>query len=464
METVFLIGSYVIGISAAIHALLKTREARSALIWVAICLFMPVFGALFYTIFGVNRVKKVSQNWRSYGFSQLYYDEKAEKYQRLSESYPAQHKNSIKSGDRLLKNQIRFGCKIEPLFDAKAAYPAMIEAIQNAQESVFLMSYIFSSKGMGQDIIQALVDAVRRKVDVKVLIDGVGALYSRPSTYRILQKNGVAVQLFLSPFHSLRGFLFLNMRNHAKIMVIDSKLSFTGGMNIRDEGAMHDIHFKCQGPIVGSLQDVFLNLWYFNRREAGEIHSVFYDDAPRGNALVRAVDNGPYQDYPHVVLRMIQAFNDARAKIRIMTPYFVAGNALVAALISARLRGVEVEFILPEKNNLSFVKGATEALLPTLLKFGVKFYYRQGIFAHNKVLIVDEDYVCIGSANLDTRSFILNFELNLEVYDLSLAGTLIEDFNTVKKASRKITLDWLESRGFIIKLRNAFYRLFTPYL
>ena len=147
-----------------------------------------------------------------------------------------------------------------------------------------------------------------------------------------------------------------------------------------------------------------------------------------------------------------------------MTPYFIIDSALGSALTQASLRGVAVELILPESNNLSFVKGATEALLPTLLNFGIKVYYRQGHFAHTKLFIVDDVYVFLGSSNMDTRSFYLNFEFNLEVYNKALSNQLIAHFEQIKKLSTEITCEWLQKQKFIIKLRNSICKLFSPYL
>lgn len=446
----------------AIHALFRAREPRSALIWVVICLFIPLFGVLFYAVFGINRVKTVKKKWHSHGVLQILQDEDAP-YTTLSQNLPKVYKHWIQSGDRLLKEPIQTGCEITPLFDGAQTYPAMIEAIRNAKESIFLVTYIFNNEGRGAEMIEALAEAVARKVEVKVLIDGIGALYSWPSVYHMLKKRHVPVQLFLSPFKSIRGFLFLNMRNHAKILTVDGKIGFTGGMNIRDEG-IHDLHFKCEGPIVGSLQDTFFSLWYFADHERPKERLLFYDDTPKGSALVRGIDNGPYQDFPHILLRLVEAVNQAKRHVRIMTPYFVVGNVLSSALIAARLSGVEVELILPENNNLSFVKGATEASLSPLLKYGIRVYYRKGAFSHTKIALVDEVYVFLGSSNLDTRSFLLNFEYNLEVYDTKLALELIANFELVKKTSRRITNAWLQKQNFLIKFRNACFKLFSPYL
>ncbi len=460
--TLFVLLFYLIGIAGAAHALLKAREPRSALIWVTICLFLPLLGTLCYTLFGINRMKKVTQRWHSYGFSQILragHHRWAPNIVKL----PAEYESLLYSGNAFLKTAICTGCKISPLFDAEEAYPAMIKAIRDAKESIFLVSYIFSSSALGHEFVEALADAVARKVEVKVLIDGVGVLYTWPLTYRQLKKRGIPVRLFLSPFHSLRGFLFLNMRNHAKILVMDGKLGFTGGMNITAK-ALHDVHFQCEGSIVGTLQEVFLNLWYFAHLEKETPRFLFYDDSVKGNAIVRGIDSGAYCDFPSIAYRLLAAMGTAKKHIRIMTPYFVVGQIMASALMLARFRGVEVEIILPEKNNLSFVKGATEALLPSLIKQGVQFYYRQGAFAHTKIAIVDDCFVCLGSSNLDTRSFLLNFEFNLEVYDEVLAHSLIQHFESIKQNSRFITAKSLQAQSFVIKFRNALCKLFSPYL
>lgn len=462
IDTLLVIFSYLLGISGALHALFKTREPRSALIWVAVCLLIPIIGVLLYAIFGVNRVKRVTQNWHSRGFLQLLHEDEGE-HKALSHDFPNAYKIWIESGDRLIKEPVQMGCEFIPLFDGKEAYPEMLAAIRSAKESIFLVTYIFSSHGFGAEIIDALAEAVERKVEVKVLIDGVGALYTWPSAYRQLKRKRVPVRLFLSPFHSLRGILLLNMRNHAKILTVDGKIGFTGGMNILDE-PIHDLHFKCTGPILGELQDTFFDLWYFSAREIPKERLLLYDDTPRGNAIARGIDNGPYQDFPHILVRLIESINQAKKHVRIMTPYFVVGNVLNWTLIAARLRGIEVELILPENNNLSFVKGATEANLPPLLKYGIKVYYSQGEFAHTKVSMVDDIYVFLGSSNLDTRSFLLNFEFNVEVFDAKLAGQLISYFDSVKKNSRRITNAWLRQQNFIVKFRNACFKLFSPYL
>lgn len=462
VESLVVFFVYLIGMLAALHAVLRARDPRSAVIWLAICLLLPLLGALLYALLGINRVSRVTQTWHSHGFSNPT-DLHHPALEPLDKILLPADWALLESGSAFLKTAICQGCQITPLIDTHAAYQAMLAAIEAAKDSIYLVTYIFSASGAGAEIIEALQRAIARKVEVKVLIDGLGSLYSWPQAYHRLKRKKVPVRLFLSPLRSLRGFKFLNLRCHSKIMVVDGRIGFTGGMNIVAR-PLHDLHFQCEGAIVGTLQDVFLNMWYFSGREYEPPRLLFYDDSIRGSAVARGIDNGPYQDFSHLSYRLSAAINQARHHIRIMTPYFVVGSMISSALINACFRGVSVEIILPEKNNLSFVKGATEAILPLLLTYGVKFYYRQGAFAHSKIVIVDETYVLLGSSNLDTRSLFLNFEFNLEVYDRTLASQLITHFEAIQKHSREITNSWLQAQSFIIKLRNAFCKLCSPYL
>lgn len=469
----FVVFSYFLGIATAIHALFKKENPRSALIWVCLCLFVPFFGAAIYIIFGVNRIKLVSQEWHSYGL----YGTQINKVQNHTPLFNTENlslalQNLTHVGNSLFKNKIIPDCEVTPYFDGTEAYPAMLEAINFAKERIYLSTYIFGSRAVGKMFIEALGDAAKRGVEVKVLIDGIGSLYTFPSAKRKLKKLGVQAKLFLAFGLSFNSLRYLNLRNHAKILVVDGSIGFTGGMNIHeynrakaDEAPkIHDLHFRIEGPIVGDLQDAFLRNWYFATKKKPE-QQVYFDDRPKGSMATRAVATGPYQDMPLAQLLLIAAVNAAKSHVRIMTPYFIIGSSLNTALVEAALRGVNVELILPESNNLSFVKGATESMLPSLLKFGVKAYYRQGHFAHSKIFIVDDQYVFLGSANMDTRSFYLNFEFNLEVYSQGCAQTLINHFENIKTLnSREITISWLQKQNFVIKFRNSICKLFSPYL
>lgn len=466
---------HICGIIAAVHALLTKRDPRAALGWMLLSLLIP-FGFLLYLIFGINRVKAVVTHWESRGFHDLrQVDPRLEVAGDTFEHALYQLKafrDLQATGDHICKGRVMSGCAITVLHDGTQAYPEMIAAIQAAKSSVYLSTYIFGTGAVGEQFVEALSAAEQRGVEVKVLIDGVGALYSWPTAYRKLKRRGVTVALYLPPFGGWYQFIHMNLRNHRKILVVDGTLGFTGGMNIHSENVsvgghapkIHDLHFRVEGPIVGFLQDVFLKAWYFSVKGSEVKKVVYYDNSPKGTALCRGIASGPHHALPQIERILCAAINAASRTIRIMTPYFIAGPLISSALASASLRGVVVEIVLPESNNLSFVKGASEAILPGLLQYGVRFFYRRGNFAHTKLFIVDDFCALIGSSNVDIRSLYLNFEFNLEIYDAGVVSELIAHFDGVKGNSRSITLAYLQSQSWLVRTRNAVLRLFSPYL
>lgn len=472
----FVVLIQLIGIVAGIHALLNKADPRAALGWTAICIGVPAIGVVLYLLFGVNRVSVVAKHWESRGrwrIDQHQYTLSAEKATQLGQ----QEKLKIlaplnKTADIVCDYPLLKQNSIQVLYDGAQAYPAMLSAMDEAKETLFLSTYIFSSRAVGQSFIDALVAARRRGVDVKVLIDGIGAFYNFPSAYRTLKRHGVQVSLFLHPFKIWYHTLHLNLRNHRKSLIVDGRVAFAGGMNIRKHHAavgtalipkIRDIHFKMKGAIVGQLQDVFLKDWYFNTKQSPE-NVVYFNNTPQGEAMIRAIASGPQQSYAQLQSMLLAALSCAKTSIRIMTPYFVPDQSVISALNTAALRGLKIDIILPKKNNVFYIKGASEAILPELIKQGVSFYYRLGEFSHIKLFLVDERCAFIGSSNIDNRSLRLNFELDFEVYDQALCQELNHYFEEVKLTSMRITNKMLQSRLFIVKLRNAFYKLFSPYL
>jgi cardiolipin synthase A/B len=265
--------------------------------------------------------------------------------------------------------------------------------------------------------------------------------------------------------------IHLNLRNHRKLLVVDGQLGFAGGMNIGDRhlaaldkpGRVIDLHFAIRGPVVGEMLEIFLEDWHFATGE--KFAPLLYPPvAEGGEAFCRAISAGPNEDFEKLAWLLIGAFNCARHRVAIMTPYFIPERALVAAINAATLRGVEVVIILPEKNNLPFLKWASRAYLWEFLQYGTRVFYQPPPFVHSKLLLIDDQYALLGSANLDPRSLRLNFELNIEVYDRALVAELRKHFDTVRQNSREVFLADLDGRPLPVKLRDAFAKLFSPYL
>jgi cardiolipin synthase len=262
------------------------------------------------------------------------------------------------------------------------------------------------------------------------------------------------------------------LRNHRKILVVDGEVAFTGGMNLGDRHLVAssdnhrpvvDAHFRVHGPVVTQIEDVFLADWTFVTG-AGPAQPPRPVQERHGDAICRAVVDGPDEDLDSLVTILVGAISSARTSVAIMTPYFLPTPGICAALQAAALRGVAVDVILPDDNNLPFVDWATRNMLGELLHRGVRVYYQPPPFAHSKLFLVDEHYAQVGSANMDPRSLRLNFELVVEVYDEAFTGTLAEHFRSIKAKSTELTIADLDGRPIHVKARDAIAWLFSPYL
>lgn len=479
MELFWVIILYFISALAALHVLLYKRDPRSALGWIAVCLGLPGVGALLYVLLGLNRIRNRARRWQDCGRGIHSTAEPQETAAPLAPPYQTQNYQLLRQlSDRVARRPLIRGNLVQPLFNGDQAYPEMLAAIQGAQSSIALSTYIFDTQKTGRNFVEALTQAAKRGVEVRVLIDGLGGLYSWPRAYRLFKGSAVKVSRFL-PFTLLRRGLHFNLRNHRKLLIVDGTIAFTGGMNISQRhvhqwgessptgvlaaGPVVDIHFKVEGPVAGQMQEAFREDWNFATDETFQGRS-YPATVSGGESLCRGISAGPNETYEKLVWIVVGALNCARQRVSIMTPYFIPDRTMVSALNAAVLRGVEVEIVLPLKNNLPFVHWASRGSFWELLEYGVKLYYTPGPFVHSKLLLMDDHYALIGSANMDPRSQRLNFEFNLEVYDEALNTQLRDHFDCVRQASQPVTLNEIEERPVIVKLRDNLFRLFSPFL
>ena len=477
-EVVILLAVHALSWFVVAHALLHKRDPRAALGWIAAALFLPLVGALLYFTIGISRV-----------------DSRAAKLMNRAASLAGEHRRRLSGDSALSPSQqcalrseeltIRFalasvgekvtgrklvgGNALTPLFNGEEAYPAMLDAIREAGSEVFLSSYIFNNGVVGRAFVAELANAARRGVDVRVLVDGIGGLYSLRAPWRGLHTQGVRVARFLPPRITPWHFS-INLRNHRKILVCDAIVGFTGGMNICDNHLValpaprrvRDVHFACRGPLVEQLRDAFLLDWGFVTGYYEEPKAGCQDE--NGDCLCRIVLEGPgtATDQLHDILCAV--ITGAKRRVCLMTPYFLPTHELIGSLRAAALRGVRVDVLLPETNNLPYMHWATRHLLPQLLQAGVHVVYQPGPFAHTKLLLIDDAYAQIGSANLDQRSLRLNFEVNVEVFDTTFARQMRAFFDIDFQSGKSITSEELRGAALPIRLRDAFFWLFSPYL
>ena len=456
----------LISTGSALHALLNKREPAAAFGWIAFCLLFPVVGPIFYYFLGINRIRTRALQLRG----ELTGGD-PDPQDHLPERIPPAFRTQAQMSSAVSGRPISHGNAIESLYGGEAAYPAMIDAIENASDQVFLSTYIFESNESGQQFVEALGAARDRGVDVRVLLDGAGEWYSWPRIRYALRRRGVPVARFLPP-QLVPPSPLINLRNHRKLLVVDGHTAFTGGMNIGDrhlvnrpgsKEGIRDIHFHLEGPLAEQLEGVFLDDWEFitRRRDTPQRSGPLVE---AGDALCRVLLDGPNEDLNRLTMVLVGAVAAARDHVAIMTPYFLPPRELVAALQAAAVRGTRVDIVLPGHNNLPFMHWATRNMLWELVKWGVRVYYQSGSFDHSKLFVVDGQYTQVGSANLDPRSLRLNFEVVVEVYDSRFGGAMAEHIENCRRASRRVTLAELDERPLLPRIRDALAWLFTPYL
>jgi cardiolipin synthase len=465
----------VVAAIASGHVVIFKRDTSTAIAWVGLIWLAPLLGVLLYIWLGVNRIERRAQLLR--GEPRLNYSHDPDVVISAGEIRDhlrgkGSHLISLASlvAD-LTARPLMKGNRLTPLFNGDEAYPAMLGAMRDASTSISLSTYIFDDDTAGQKFVDVLAEAVARRVQVRVLIDDVGASYSWPSIVRRLHHRNVTVGRFLPKF-APRLLRYSNLRNHRKILVVDGRIGFTGGINIRQDNCLddnprspiRDIHFRVEGPVVAQLQETFSDDWDFCTQErlAGEVW--FPKLSAVGEVLARGVSDGPDEDFDKLRMTLHGAIACAQRSVLVATPYFLPNSDLINALCVAAMRGIELHVLLPRVNNLPYVQWASNAQLWQVLERGCRVWMTPGPFDHSKLMVVDGAWTLVGSGNWDPRSLRLNFEYNLEAYDLDFAGRMEQHLRERIAESQPVTLGAMNGRSLPIKLRDGAARLFSPYL
>ncbi|MEN0076230.1 MAG: phospholipase D-like domain-containing protein [Paracraurococcus sp.] len=457
-----------IGLSALVtgHVLLRKREVGTAIGWIGLAWLSPFLGSALYYLLGINRVRRRA----------LSLDRGEDAAQSAVPEPPGVELDATlaaidRTARRVSRRRALPGNAIALLRCGDEAYPRMLAAIEAATTSLRLSSYILRDDAAGAPIIDAVIRAQARGVAARVLIDGIGGGYFLSPAYRRLRRNGVPAARFLhSPLPW--NMPFLNLRSHKKILVIDDALGFAGGLNIGAEnllarGPAHpvrDTHFELRGPVVAQLAAAFDADWHFATGTPAPpaAPAPSHPAPPAGGAIARVVTSGPDQDIEKIEVVLLQAITCARDSIRIMTPYFLPDDRLIAALALAALRGVTVDIVVPERSNHRTVDWAMRAHVGPLLAAGCRIWWNPPPFDHTKLMVVDEVWSLIGSSNWDLRSLRLNFELDLEIYDAASAA-LIAGLIDARRRQR-LSAGTLAHRSLPAQLRDAAMRLALPYI
>jgi cardiolipin synthase len=456
---------------ASAHALLHKRDSRAAALWVGIVWLVPALGPILYLTLGINRIRRHAASLGVHNTISRPVPENLGEPEQLE---AAQHLKMLsRVVSRVVGQPLMPGNAIQPLINGDEVFPAMLSAIESAKKSISLCTYIFDNDASGEEFVAALGRAVKRGVQVRVLVDAAGARYSWPSIIHKLRHEKIVCARFLpsSIFAPWRAAT-INLRNHRKILVVDGRIGFSGGINIRHGNVLalnprrpiQDLHFRFEGPAVVQLQEAFVNDWAFTTKEVLEGEDWFPEMAESGDVVARVITDGPDADFEKLRWTLLAALAEAQTSVQIITPYFLPDMAIIIALNLAALRGVRVDILLPAKNNLPFVHWASRSMWWQVLERGCHIWLMPPPFDHSKLMIVDGHWVLIGSANWDARSLRLNFELNVECYGPNFARLMGKIVEKKLKGAREVTLKDVDGRPVASKLRDAVMRLFGPFL
>lgn len=446
------------------HALKYVRDTKAAIGWIGFSWIMPITGFILYFMFGINRVTRKAQKLANHRLWSHKIIQNNFCYLVQGHFYPL-----AKVVESFTKRALLKGNDIDIYHNGDEAYPVMLEAINSAQTCVFLSSYILKSDDVGKKFADAIINAQKRGAVVRVLVDGIGSGYFHCPIAKYLRAHDVKIDRFMHTFLPWK-MAFINLRTHKKILVVDGKIGFIGGLNIaavnvlsrHPKNPVADTHFQVKGPIVHELTEAFLQDWFFITSEKLDEKLFFPEVKEEGNMVCRIITAGPDSDMEKIKYTMMQAISLARKSIRIMTPYFLPDDRFLSLLCMAAIRGVEIDIITPERSNQFLVDWARNINNKLPLKYGCKIWLSKPPFNHSKLMVIDRLWSFVGSSNIDMRSLRLNFEVNMEVYHEDFAAK-IDDFIALHK-NKLLTLEELEDRFALTKLRDATTRLLLPYL
>ena len=386
---------------------------------------------------------------------------------QLDHTYPVHDPQFLRSMGHLIGPAILASNHVSALINGNQIFPAMLESIRNARKSIDLETYIYWSGDIGQQFAEALAERARAGVKVHVLIDWVGSRKVDSRDLQLMREAGVEVVKHnpLVWFNLAR----LNHRDHRKLLIVDGKIGYIGGAGLADiwqgnaDAPKHwrDTQFRLEGPAVGQMQAAFMDNWMKTTGRVLETEDYFPELQPAGEDLAQVFFSSPRDGTESVRLMYLLAIAAATKNIRLSASYFVPGELTTEELVDASRRGVNVEIIVPgAKTDVPVARYASRSKWGPLLQAGVKIYEYEPTMYHCKVMIVDDVWVTVGSANFDNRSFRLNDEANLNVYSAEFAAIQTRIFDEDKQNARLVSYKEWKRRGLCTKLLE---KLLSPF-
>ncbi len=468
-----------IRIGLSLRVIMRKRSASVSLAWLVIILLVPFVGAIIYLLFGEYRIGERRAN--RLATDQTFIKEWTKSllnrvdvnWERINpECLPIDRQINAAIGIPTMPDN-----SLELINQSEDFFQHLLKDIEMAQSSCFFEFYIWNQGGLADEVAEALIRARKRGVTCRVLLDSIGSKDFLQSSQAQQMRSGGIELIEALPAGIFRAlFVRIDLRNHRKIIAIDGKVAYTGSHNLVDPsffkqeqgvGKWVDTMVRITGPVVEIITATFMYDWILESdkqlgdyRHSSDIHPV----APAGNALVQLAPSGPGFGEDTIHNLLLTTIYAARKEIILTTPYFVPDNAILAALKSAAQRGVEVTIIVPEKNDSKLVHFASRARYDALTEAGVKIILFSGGLLHAKTITVDSDFCLFGSVNLDMRSFWLNFEMTLFIYDKEFTCRIREVQLGYLQNGRQVNCELFSSRSFVQRLLENSALLLGPLL
>ncbi|MCR8642632.1 cardiolipin synthase [Paenibacillus sp. N1-5-1-14] len=452
---------------------MDNRHPSSTMAWIMILALFPITGFIFYVLFGQNYYKNRVYGRKAERDAKAFLDLHAHRSDHVWKDFNEDQQLIFRLAQNVAKSPISQHTCTRILSNGDETFDSIIQELHKAEHHIHIEYYIYRDDCIGKQIQQILIEKSKAGVEVRFLYDAVGS-YQLPDAF-LQQMREVGIETYA--FNDVKIPFFsstVNYRNHRKIIVIDGKVGFTGGLNVGDEylsrskamGFWRDTHMLLKGEAVRMLQFIFLQDWFHTTKErlpnpeywAPEFERVTHDGA------VQIIASGPDNEWRTIKNLTFAMITSAKKKIWIASPYFIPDEDLLTALKVAALSGVDVKVLFPAKPDRWIPFWASHSYFPALMDAGVEIYeYKKG-FMHSKILIVDDNMATIGTANMDMRSYHLNFEVNAFLYGTDSVQTLIRDYEEDLTESSIIEMEWVKKKSYPKRFLESAARLLSPML
>ncbi|MDF2548390.1 MAG: cardiolipin synthase [Anaerosolibacter sp.] len=462
----------------ALVIFMENRNPSKTIAWLLILFLVPVVGFIFYLFLGQNfRKRTIFKKKRDIDFEKF---QDIAKHQRQA----IKDRDLFKDDESFVKKRLislilnnanapfTVNNQSKVLTNGGETFEEITQALKAAKHHIHLEYFIIKEDGIGGVIKRILIDKAKGGIKVRLIYDSVGSWRLSKAYLNEMKEAGIEIHSFLPVYFPIMS-RELNYRNHRKIIVVDGKTGFLGGLNIGDEylggdphlGFWRDTHLRIEGEAVYGLQNIFFKDWHFVSKQQLPYDDVFFPKLPHfGEQLIQIAASGPDSDWESIMQAYFATISSAEDRIWINTPYLVPDESIMMALRTAALSGVDVRIILPSYPDHHMVFWASMSNIEELLRAGVKVYkYTKG-FMHGKILLVDGIAASIGTANLDIRSFQINFEVNAFIYDKEIVERMEKDFYMDIEDSKELILEEYLKRPILEKIKEATGRLMSPLL